>query len=66
MPVFKMDLLDRDLGVKVEADFESGVRSGVNGTPSFFINGNKYDGLFDYATLAWAVEEKMRLGHVER
>ena len=29
---------------KVEADFESGVRSGVNGTPSFFINGEKYDG----------------------
>src|SRR4030095_15349415 len=28
MPVFKMDLIDRDLGVKVEADFESGVRSG--------------------------------------
>ena len=28
---------------KVESDFESGVRSGVNGTPSFFINGEKYD-----------------------
>jgi protein-disulfide isomerase len=28
----------------VEQDFESGVRSGVNGTPSFFINGKKYDG----------------------
>jgi protein-disulfide isomerase len=29
---------------KVESDFESGVRSGVNGTPSFFINGEKYNG----------------------
>lgn len=29
---------------KVEADFESGVRSGVNGTPTFFINGEKYNG----------------------
>jgi len=28
---------------KVENDFESGVRSGVNGTPSFFINGEKYN-----------------------
>ena len=29
---------------KVESDFESGIRSGVNGTPSFFINGQKYNG----------------------
>ena len=32
---------------KVENDFESGVRSGVNGTPSFFINGQKYEGSWD-------------------
>lgn len=35
---------------KVERDFESGVRSGVNGTPAFFINGNKlstYDGSYE-------------------
>jgi len=29
---------------KVEEDLESGLRSGVNGTPSFFINGEKYEG----------------------
>jgi protein-disulfide isomerase len=29
---------------KVESDFVSGVRSGVNETPSFFINGEKFDG----------------------
>lgn len=28
----------------IEADFESGIRSGVNGTPAFFINGKKYEG----------------------
>ena len=32
---------------KVESDFESGVRSGVNGTPSFFINGEKYNESWD-------------------
>lgn len=37
---FKKDTLLR----KVEADFESGTRSGVNRTPSFFINGIKYEG----------------------
>jgi len=66
IPAFKMDLRDPKLAEKVEADFESGVRSGVNGTPSFFINGDKHDGPFDYATLASAVEEKMRRVHVTR
>lgn len=29
---------------KVRRDFRSGVRSGVNGTPTLFINGARYDG----------------------
>jgi protein-disulfide isomerase len=29
---------------RVQRDFSSGVRSGVNGTPSLFLNGNRYDG----------------------
>jgi protein-disulfide isomerase len=29
---------------RVRDDFRSGVRSGVNGTPTFFINGRRYDG----------------------
>jgi len=29
---------------KVRSDFRGGVRSGVNGTPTFFINGQRYDG----------------------
>jgi protein-disulfide isomerase len=34
----------------VKEDFMNGVRSGVNGTPTFFINGRRYDG-------EWAVPE---------
>jgi protein-disulfide isomerase len=41
---FKNDIQSSILSAKVEKDFESGVRSGVNGTPSFFINGKKYNG----------------------
>src|SRR3989449_66144 len=29
---------------RVREDFRSGVRGGVNGTPTFFINGERYDG----------------------
>ncbi|MDB5227128.1 MAG: DsbA family protein [Bacteroidota bacterium] len=41
---FKKDIQNDALVAKVEQDFESGVRSGVNGTPSFYINGEKYNG----------------------
>lgn len=40
---------------RVRADFSGGVRSGVNGTPTFFINGRRHDGSFDYDTLVTAI-----------
>lgn len=44
IPQFEKDLQEVELKEKVDSDFESGVMSGVNGTPSFFINGNKFNG----------------------
>ena len=41
---FKNDIHKNTLISKVEQDFESGIRSGVNGTPSFYLNGKKYNG----------------------
>ena len=41
---FRKDFESDTVFQKVESDFESGVRSGVNGTPSFFVNGEKYEG----------------------
>lgn len=40
---------------RVREDFRSGVRGGVNGTPSFFINGERYDGAHDLDELLAAV-----------
>jgi protein-disulfide isomerase len=40
----------------VRDDFISGVKSGVNGTPTFFINGVRHDGSYDLATLLAALE----------
>ncbi len=36
---------------RIREDFMSGVRSGVNGTPTFFINGMRHDGPFDLDSL---------------
>jgi protein-disulfide isomerase len=44
MEQFEHDLNSEEISNKVEDDFESGVRNGVNGTPSFFVNGTKFDG----------------------
>ncbi len=41
---------------RVREDFLSGVRSGVNGTPTFFINGVHYDGPWDEDDLVGALE----------
>jgi protein-disulfide isomerase len=40
---------------RVRSDFTSGVRSGVNGTPTFFINGTRHDGPFDLSSLLAAI-----------
>ena len=42
---------------RVRVDFSSGVPSGVNGTPTFFINGKRHDGPFDYESLVLAIDE---------
>ena len=41
---------------KVRNDFRGGIRSGVNGTPAFFINGVRHDGPYDYASLVAAIQ----------
>jgi protein-disulfide isomerase len=41
---------------RVREDFMSGVRSGVNGTPTFYINGVRHDDAYDVETLAAALE----------
>jgi protein-disulfide isomerase len=40
---------------RVKTDFSGGVRSGVNGTPTFFINGQRHDADFELDTLVRAI-----------
>jgi protein-disulfide isomerase len=41
----------------IQEDFMSGVRSGVNGTPTFFINGERHEGSYEYPVLIRALRE---------
>ena len=54
------DLLDalnrKEYEARVRADFTGGVRSGVNGTPTFFVNGQRHNGPFEYEDLLAAIE----------
>jgi protein-disulfide isomerase len=51
----RASLEKREFLPRVKADFTGGVRSGVNGTPTFFINGQRHDGAFDYEDLIEAI-----------
>ena len=44
------------LGWKVISDFEGGVKSGVNASPTFFINGSRYEGFDDFDSLYSALQ----------
>jgi protein-disulfide isomerase len=44
---------------RVREDFLSGVRSGVNGTPTFFINGIRHDASWDVETLEAALRAEI-------
>jgi len=56
---FKNDLEEHTYAERVREDFHGGIRSGVNGTPSFFINGTRYDGAWDLESLIDAVEKPL-------
>ncbi|HEV3134805.1 MAG TPA: thioredoxin domain-containing protein [Acidimicrobiia bacterium] len=53
---FDHELAEHVHAERVHDDFLSGVRSGVNGTPSFYINGARHDGSFDTETLLAALQ----------
>ena len=44
---------------RIEADIEGGERSGVHGTPTFFINGEQFEGSWEYEELRAAIDAAM-------
>lgn len=54
---FINDMQSDKVREKVQTDFWSGVRSGVNGTPTFFIQGKRHNGSYSYGELRAAIEQ---------
>jgi protein-disulfide isomerase len=59
MPRFDADMQARLHRPKVKNDFMSGMLSGVAATPTFFINGKRYDGSVDERSLFLALRREL-------
>jgi NhaA family Na+:H+ antiporter len=57
MERLKADLANPDTLAHVNADIEEGRRRGVSGTPTIFVDGVRYDGAWDFYSMADAFEQ---------
>jgi protein-disulfide isomerase len=56
---FAVELETHKHALRVREDFMSGIRSGVNGTPTFFVNGVRHNGGYDLESLLNALGEAL-------
>jgi NhaA family Na+:H+ antiporter len=59
MDRFRSDLEQHVYAERVLEDYSSGIGSGVNGTPTFFLNGERYEGAWDLESLQALVEKPL-------
>lgn len=57
---FRQDFSSTKIAQKVQSDFTSGIESGVNGTPTFFLNGVRFDEGYNYQILESAIDEEIK------
>lgn len=57
---FRSELESHKYATRVKAEEHEGEQAGVEGTPTFFINGKKLNGVFDYATVAPLISEELK------
>jgi protein-disulfide isomerase len=58
LEAFDRALADHAYAARVREDFMSGVHSGVNGTPTFYVNGSRYDGSYETESLLAALRDR--------
>ena len=56
---FENEMSNHSHAGRVREDFMSGIRSGVNGTPTFYINGVRYDDSWDEETLLASIKQEI-------
>ena len=56
MDQFTKDMNSDEVAKKVETDIMGGIKSGVNGTPTFFINNIRFDGPSELDSLLEAID----------
>lgn len=54
---FQIDIASDEIKAKIENDYKSGVKAGVNSTPSFFLNGKKLNNPRNYDEFKNAIEQ---------
>ncbi len=59
MARFATDFADKEIEREILRRRMHGLRSGVNGTPTFYINGKRYDGEPSYESLAAAIDARL-------
>jgi len=57
VPLFIQEMTAHRYADRVREDFLSGVRSGMTSTPTFFINGARYQGSLNLRSLLAAIEQ---------
>jgi protein-disulfide isomerase len=63
---FTADLRDGTFRARVAEEAEGGVKSGIHGTPTFFINGTRFAGSWELHTLLHALRSRLRALPAER
>ncbi|AFM23374.1 DsbA family protein [Desulfomonile tiedjei] len=58
---FRNDVKQGIVQERIRKDRQNGILSGVNGTPTFFINGTRYDGSPDYDSMLSVLESELVL-----
>ena len=56
---FQTDVASGDIKAKIENDYKSGIKAGVNSTPSFFLNGKKITNPRNYDEFKNAIEQTL-------
>jgi len=62
---FAQDMVSRQVEERIFSDLEGGARSGVNGTPTFYINGCRFDGDWSSESMPHALQSLRNRGFDE-